>query len=217
MPRWSLSIALPLALAICACPTAAQQTEGLGSNVIGICGPLENAFGPLDYRTASPAERRLVEGAHFTPSVETLQRGNRGVLGADIDYTLRVFPNHPRALYAMTRLAERTKSTKPPGALYPIECYYDRAVRFRPDDAVVRGLYAMFLIRENRGDEARVQLKAAEELGPNDAQVVYNLGLAYFDLKELDRSLAFAKRAYAMGIPFPGLRDKLKRAGKWRD
>lgn len=216
MPRRCLAFVLPLAIALCSAPAAAQ-TEALGSNVMGICGPLENAYGPFDYRTAPPADRRLVEGAHFTPSVETLQRGNRGVLGADIDYTLRAFPNHPRALYAMTRLAERTKNTKPPGALYPVECYYDRAIRFRPDDAVVRGLYAVFLIREGRNDEARVHLKVAEERGSNDSQVVYNLGLAYFDLKDFDRSLAFAKRAYSMGIPFPGLRDKLKRAGKWRD
>jgi tetratricopeptide (TPR) repeat protein len=196
---------------------ANAEVNGLEPSATGLCGPLENGFGPFDYRTASPTDRKLVEGAHFTPSVESLQRGNTGLVGGDIDYTLRAFPNHPRALFAMTRLAERSKTTKPPGAHYPIECYYDRAIRFRPDDAMVRGLYAAFLIRQGRADEARLQLKVAEESGSNDPQVVYNLGLAYFDLREYERSLTFAKQAYAMGIPFPGLRDKLKRAGKWRD
>jgi Tfp pilus assembly protein PilF len=209
------AMALTLLISVCI-PTYAQSSS-YESSATGLCGPLENAFGPFDYRTAAPANRKLVEGAHFTPSVESLQRGSTGQLGGDIDYTLRAFPNHPRALYAMTRLAERSRSTKPPGAHFPVECYYDRAIRFRPDDAIVRGLYASFLIRQGRPDEARVQLKAAEDLGPSDPQVIYNLGLAYFDLKEFDRSLALAKRAYAMGIPFPGLRDKLKRAGRWRD
>lgn len=213
MPRHVLALTLLISL----CTPAYAQSGSYESSATGLCGPLENAFGPFDYRTAAPADRKLVEGAHFTPSVESLQRGSTGPLGGDIDYTLRAFPNHPRALYAMTRLAERSRSTRPPGAHFPVECYYDRAIRFRPDDAIVRGLYASFLIRQGRADEARIQLKAAEDLHPTDPQVIYNLGLAYFDLKEFDRSLAFAKRAYAMGIQFPGLRDKLKRAGRWRD
>ena len=40
------------------------------------CGPLRNHFGPFDYRTASPEQRRLVEGTHFTPKVESLAGGN---------------------------------------------------------------------------------------------------------------------------------------------
>ncbi len=216
MLRRSRGFILPMALVVYS-TLAVAQNAGLESSATGICGPLENSFGPFDYRTARSADRALVEGAHFTPPVETLRRGATGTLGGDIDYTLRAFPNHPRALYAMTRLAERTKTTKPPGAHYPVECYYDRAIRFQPNDAVVRALYGVFLIRQRRNDEARVQLKAAEELGSDDAQVVYNLGLSYFDLGEFDRSLAFAKRAYSMGIPFPGLREKLSRAGRWRD
>lgn len=215
MPRYMPALALTLLIGLCS-PTYAESSS-YEASATGLCGPLENAFGPFDYRTAAPADRKLVEGAHFTPSVEALQRGSTGPLGGDIDYTLRAFPNHPRALYAMTRLAERSRSTRPPGAHFPVECYYDRAIRFRPDDAIVRGLYASFLIRRGRTEEARIQLKAAEDLRPSDPQVIYNLGLAYFDLKEFDRSLAFAKRAYAMGIAFPGLRDKLKRAGRWRD
>lgn len=182
----------------------------------GLCGPLENAFGPFDYRTATYDQKHIVEGAHFTPAVETLRSGSRGSIGADIDYTLRVFPNHPRALFAMTRLGERYGGQRPPGARYPVECYYDRAIRFQPDDSSVRVLYAIFLIDRKRPEEARSHLSRAEQ-GADDPQVAYNLGLAYFDLREFDRSLEFAHVAYKAGIAVPGLRAKLTRAGKWKD
>src|SRR5690242_17113706 len=68
------------------------------------CGELENAFGPFDYRTVSADRKRLVEGSHFTPYIEGLQRGHTGAIGSEIDYTLRAFPNHPRALVAMMKL-----------------------------------------------------------------------------------------------------------------
>src|SRR4051812_47506028 len=61
------------------------------------CGSLANPYGPFDYRT-SKDKLDIVEGAHFTPDVETLRSGSTGSLGADIDYTLRTSPNHHRAL-----------------------------------------------------------------------------------------------------------------------
>lgn len=198
-----------LIVAVTAMPVAAQARE-----LTGLCGALENAYGPFDYRTSPPDQRRLVENAHFTPAVETLRKGKTGAIGGDIDYTLRVFPNHPRALYAMTRLAERTGMSTPPGALYPVECYYDRAVRFQPDDARVRVLYGIFLIQRKLTSEARIQLERAEANAGDDNQVLYNLGLAYFELKDYKRAMEFADRAYAAGASLPGLRNKLQQVGK---
>lgn len=189
-----------------------------GQGGIGLCGnPHDNgpAFGPFDYRTATSFERNIVENAHFTPSVETLQKGNTSSLGGDLHYTLNVFPNHARALYAMTRLGERLKTNRPPGAQYLIECYYDRAVRYAPDDALVRVLYAIYLIDHKRPREARPHLEQAEQ-GADDPQVAYNLGLAYFDLEEYDKALVYAKKARQMGIALTGLQKQLERAGKWR-
>ena len=80
------------------------------AQVLEECGVLENAYGPFDYRTAEREAKVLVEERHFPAVVETLTAGSTGSLAADIDYTLRVFPNHPRALMAMTRLAEREKA-----------------------------------------------------------------------------------------------------------
>ena len=76
--------------------TALAGIEDLGP---ATCGSLNNAYGPFDYRTATEEQHRMVEGAHFLGYIESLKRGKNAVTpGPDIDYTLRVFPNHHRAL-----------------------------------------------------------------------------------------------------------------------
>lgn len=196
---------------------SAQGTGGLPASPTGLCGPLDNAFGPFDYRSARRQDIDIVERYHFTPRVEALTGGESGSIGGDLDYTLRAFPNHPRALLSLTRLAERNRSPRIAGAKYPVECYFDRAIRFQPDDAQVRVLYAHYLTRHQRLEEARRQLEVAESGDPKDPQILYNLGLGYVDLKDYDRALEYAHRAYAAGINFPGLKERLIRANRWRD
>ena len=129
------------------------------------CGnPFVNHFGPFDYRTASPADKKLVEDFHFTPGIEAMVRPVNTTydgMAQDVAYTLHVFPNHPRALLTMMRLGERHKSPQPPGAKYTVDCYFERAVQFRPDDTVVRGLYATYLARNGRKPEALQHLSIA--------------------------------------------------------
>jgi tetratricopeptide (TPR) repeat protein len=180
------------------------------------CGPLENHYGPFDYRTAT--NRSIVENVHFTPKVESLKGGNTSITaGGDINYTLRVYPNHQRALMAVMRLGEKEKRAQPRDMEYTVECWLERAERFQPDDSVVKGLYGVYLVRAGRPKDGVAKLDQALQSGGENANVRYNLGLAYFDLKRYDESLENAHKAYAMGFPLPGLRDKLKRAGKWRD
>lgn len=181
---------------------------------VGLCGPIENAYGPYDYRRHAD-KHAIVERFHFTPQVEALRKGESGPLGGDISYTLRAFPNHPRALHAMARYGQRLGAARVPGATYPVECYFDRAIRFVPDDPQVRALYADFLIRDKRNKDARRQLEAAEKL-QLDPQTAYNVALAWTNLGENERALPLAKRAYAGGIGYPGLRDRLQRAGVWK-
>ena len=108
------------------------------------CGPIENAYGPYDYRTDRD-KLPIVEGAHFTPEVEALVRGRTGLVGGDIDYTLRAFPNHHRALVSMMKLGERMKAPQVPGAHYSVECYFDRALRFKPNDTACRTTSTVWL------------------------------------------------------------------------
>ena len=147
------------------------------------CGSLTNGYGPYDYRTDKP-KLGIVEQYHFTPAVEALIRGSTNVLpGADLDYTLRAIPNHHRALMSMMRYGEKMKSPHPQGTHYSVECYFDRAVQFRPDDTIVRMLYATFLSKNARTPEAIRQLESATVLAADNAFSHYNIGLIYFNLK----------------------------------
>ena len=180
-----------------------------------ICGPLQNAFGPFDYRTAKPEARALVENAHFDEGVAALRRGLSSKLGGDIDYTLRAFPNHPRALTSMMNLARREKRERPDAAKYTISCYFDRALRFMPDDPSVRTVFGIFLLKQGKKTEAAEQLEEARRLSSDSPSVNYNLGLAYFELNDYDKAIEAAQKAYDGGFELPGLRNKLQQVGRW--
>ena len=179
------------------------------------CGPLGEPFG--DYLVDKERVARA-ESFHFTPEVEALIRGkSTTVIGADINFMLVNFPNHHRALVAMQRLAEREKKSQPAGAHAPVECYFDRAVRFRPDDVVARMLYASYLAKAGRGQEAAAQLEAAAQHAEGNPFSAYNIGLIYFEMKAYEKALAYAHIAYAAGFPQPALREMLQAAGAWKN
>jgi hypothetical protein len=193
-----------------------------GLNSVGyaqdsVCGSLQAGYGPYDFYTDKD-KLGIVEGAHFPPKVESLRGGNRSSTpGGDIAYTLRSFPNHPRALMAMMRLAEREKSDRPRDSTYTMDCWLERAERFRPNDQMAKALHGIYLARKGKKQEALEKLDAALALGVPSPNTDYNVGLAYFDLGEFDKALVSAHRAYGGGFPLPGLKNKMKRAGKWKD
>jgi tetratricopeptide (TPR) repeat protein len=173
--------------------------------------------GPWDYRRLTKDQKDVVEFAHFSPAVESLRKGITGPIGGDLDYTLRVIPNHHRALASMIRLAERERTTKPEGARYTVECYFHRARQMAPDDIQISMLYGVALLRAGQTKNAVEELEKARAVDDQSASIHYNLGLAYFDLKDFEKSLTHAKRAYDNGYPLKALREKLQRAGKWKD
>ena len=179
------------------------------------CGTLRNAVGPFDFRTPNVDMLRTVEDYHFTLEVESLKKGATGQVGGDIDYVLRAFPNHPRALAAMVALRFKSGTDRPLGAKWPVPCYFERAVRFVPDDGRVRTIYGVYLLRLDRPAEAIEEFKSAATLGEDGVNLHYNAGLAYFDIGDYALSLEHAKKAYALGLTLPGLRNKLEKAGKW--
>ena len=185
------------------------------------CGSLDNPYGPFDYTNASHFHDKLpaVEAFHFNSDVESLRRGMTAKLpGGDLDYTLRAFPNHHRALYSMGRYALRYPNIRvPPGAHYPGECYFHRAIQFRPGDAIAKVVYGIFLSMQERHEDALAQFKRAEEIDANNAEVHYNLGLLYEKIGKDTLALQHAHRAYELDYPLAGLRNILKRKGVWRD
>lgn len=180
------------------------------------CGALDGPgqFGPFDY--TKPEDRTnlaVVESYHFGPKVQSLPPG--APTGGDIDYTLRAFPNHHRALERMIEFSIRNKSPKPPGASYNLPCYFDRALRIKPDDGIVYMLFGDYLARTGKPQEALEKYKEALRLRPDDANVNYNAGLLYFNLKNYELAIEHAKKAYELGFPLPGLKNKLQKIGKW--
>ena len=159
---------------------------------------------------------RSIESFHFDAEVESLTRGMTGSVGDDIDFLVRYVPNHHRGLGALVRLALRDKTPQPRGLQISVECYLLRALEFKPSDVEVQKLYATYLARLGRNDEALVWFEQVEKLAPDDAVVAYNMGLLLTEKGEYERARAYAKRAYAGGLDFPGLRDKLARQGEWR-
>ncbi len=183
----------------------------------GACGSLENHFGPFDYRTAPLERRKIVEDYHFTPQVEHLRKGaSNAVIGKDISYTLRAFPNHPRALNAMANLSRREKNIQPKGSEFTLDCWFQRALAFAPDDPNVRGVYGVQLLKDDKPKEALNQFRKAEEHGTS-GNLYYNMGLAYFDLKDYDKARDYAKKAYSRGFNLPGLKNKLQKVGEWKE
>jgi tetratricopeptide (TPR) repeat protein len=117
----------------------------------------------------------------------------------------------------MARLGEKEKTPRPSGADYTVECYFDRALRFTPEDPSVRLLFGTFLLKNGKREAAIEQLKIAELHAGANGNVYYNLGLAYFDLKDYGKAREYAKRAHELGFTLPGLKNKLQSVGQWRD
>ena len=159
----------------------------------------------------------IVEKHHFTPEVEALIRGKEGWLDGDIAYTLHTSPNHHRALIAMARLGDRAGVPKLPNAAYSVECYFQRAVIFARDDTIVRCLYAQFLAKRKRPEEAKYQLDAAVEYAKDSGFSHFNIGLIYFELGAHEKALAEAHAALRLGFERPELVELLKAANKWEE
>jgi Tfp pilus assembly protein PilF len=207
--RLSLST-IALCLGLCSGAAFAQD-----------CGELTHAGGgPWDYNDPEAKAKMLwrVEQAHFDANVRRLKgaeyrnKADHTVPG-DIDYTLRAFPNHPEALDAMGRYYLLHPETGRVSEYTP-QCWFDRAIRWRPNDGMVRLVYGIFLYRMGHPKEALEQYERAVALAPGSAEAHYNLGLLEVELGDLDSAVVHAARAYELGFPLPGLRRKLAAAGR---
>ncbi len=182
------------------------------------CKGKRGAYGPFDYtkRSQIPSHNlNIVEGAHFTPEVESLVRGNTTSLPyGDIAYTLQAWPNHHRALYAISRYHLRLKLQN---KNIPIaaECWFQRALIYSSEDATTYMLYGSYLQKSNKPQSAKTNYLKALELEPENQLFHYNYGLLLVELKQYDKAREHAKAAYRKPLPLSGLRDKLKKAGYW--
>lgn len=191
---------------------------GQVSTSAAVCGPLDNAaqYGPFDYRTHRD-KLEIVERFHFDIGVENLTKSKGARFGGDLDYTLRASPNHHRALMTLTKLVLKEKTVQPKGSRYTVDCWFNRAERFAPDDSMVKVIYGAYLIQSGHSKAAIEKLESARKLDAGNANVHYNLGLAYIELAMYENALSSAHEAYRLGFPLPGLKNKLQRLGRWKD
>ncbi|WP_162144283.1 tetratricopeptide repeat protein [Methylocaldum szegediense] len=184
-----------------------------------VCQGKGQGYGPFDY--TSPTDRKhlgIVEHYHFTSDVEHLRKGASGSIALDLDYTLRAFPNHHRALNAMmTFQLQKHIYNQRHSDIPPPECYFQRAINFAPNDVNVYILYGIYLHKRGLKEHALAQYQKALKIKPQDPELNYNIGLLLVELKRPDEALSHAKIAYQNGYPLPGLKTKLKHLGKWTD
>ncbi len=195
------------------------------------CHGKDVGYGPFDYndpqssspdgssRDSNQDRLSLVERYHFDSNTENLITGASNTdPKSDIDYTLRAFPNHPRALLAISRYFLRLPADNPKtkyalargiGDVPPPECYFQRAKLFAPEDPMVSMVFGIYLHKRGLLDAAIAEYRLAEQEMPKYAELAYNMGLAYFDLKDYENAKKYAARAYALGYPLPGLKRKL--------
>jgi len=207
------SIALAWLLSATLLPTATPVMAQAGSEA---CGSLKNGYGPYDYRTDQKL-LAIVDQFHFTPQVENLIKPMGQHFGGDFDYTLRASPNHHRALITLARFSRQVNDPQPPATRYSVDCYFVRAMRFAPDDMIVRMIYADHLTKLGRTSEAAQHLDYATFNAGDNAFTHYNIGLLYFELKLYDKALQRAHEAMRLGFPLTDLKGKLAAAGKWVD
>jgi len=216
-----LALALKLLAGLLVTNTVLLQSAHAQTAGANACGdPFQNHYGPFDYRTATKENLAIVERVHFTPGVESLTKPGTttfGTMAQDVGYTLHVFPNHHRALLTMAKLGERHKTSKPPGAKFTVDCYLERAVRYRPNDTVAKSIYAQYLGKQNRKQEAIQQLNAAINMAGDNAISQYTIGTVFLEMGEFESALAQAHKAKSMGLQWPELEQSLKAAGQWKE
>lgn len=222
-PRTRASRAMPLAAALLAATSlAAAAGRALPGNPddAGMRGGCDEVgFTRGDY-IGNRSMLALVEQFHFQPHIEMLVRrpsDGANSLGSNLDYTIKSFPNHHRALVSLIKLGEREKTDQPLGTTRTIDCYFMRALKFRADDTVVRMLYAGYLLKKERRDEALAHLRITETHARDNPMSLYSLGLMYMEVKDYDKALELAHRAAALGNPRTELREQLAAAGHWRE
>lgn len=215
MRRFTLAL---LACAAALLATASQAQGGANSDWAHPCGPLRTptSYGPFDYRVDRD-KLEIVEWGHFRPATEQLIKPRFSSFGADLAYTLKAFPNHHRALNTLIRLYDREPGVMPNEGEYSYSCWFERAMRFRPDDLIVRMLWASFLSKTKRDPQAVLELDYVAAVAGDDGFTHYNAGLLYAKVGEHAKALREAHRAMALGFERTDLRDLLVKGGHWTD
>ena len=124
---------------------------------------------------------------------------------------LRYFPNHPKGLLLLAQMCAEGVTQH-----CDLDVVFEKAIATNPNVAGTYVTQGVYLHRVKRYREAIASYQRALAIDPDSLNGHYNLGLAYLETKQYDLANQEAQRAYALGAPFPGLRDRLKKSGQWK-
>lgn len=143
---------------------------------------------------------------HTNKAADLIHKGNPTHAIGDLMFTLRHFPNHPKALLLMGAIARL--SGNPMSALP----YYERAIRLFPQHAITYAQYGAYLVDIGHGDAGIAKLQRAIELDPRSAFAYGWLAQAYAKAGQLELAQRAAIRARELGFQgeLPGSAHKYK-------
>lgn len=178
----------------------------------GSCGDVfSEKYGPYDYADEKQRNKMLgvVEKRHFTENVKNLRKeGETGSIMGDVGYTLKKFPNHYPALMTIVKYSDLDDVKNDPFIQEKINCFFIRAIQFKPSDYKVYQIYGIYLF--GKGDYKSSIENYTKSLSIRDsAEVHYNLGLAYLKLGDVKKAEFHARKAYDKKYPLPGLKALL--------
>lgn len=172
---------------------------------------LANTYGePFNFY--EPAPNKIlsnVEKYHLNQGIDKVKQGKYEYAWSEFAFMLHYFPNHPKALQLISDLSVQMEN--PARA----ERYFERAIRLYPNESETHALHGIFLHKLGRYQESVDAYKRAIALNDKPVDYHYNLGLAYYEMKDFKEALQQAEIAYNKGYPLPGLKDKLKAVDVW--
>jgi len=201
---------------------ANKPAPWVGASLAGVRCTGTVGFGPFDYTLRggdNVKNLEIVESHHYTAAVDNAVGGaDSGSYEGDLNYTLRAWPNHHRALLSVikyqinfeNKLAQTKLKTSP-------ECYLQRAINYSPNDIVPYSLYGYYLRKVGHIEDSVKFYEKAMALDPENEKVAYSYSLVLMELKRYDEAVKFAKVAYHHGKAPKNLKEKLIKLGVWKD
>lgn len=120
---------------------------------------------------------------------------------------------HPIATSVMITLAQVCQAAEDYGCA---EDTLEQAIQLHPSAAApYSALSVMYRDRKQFDTAEQVLIRGDEATEGKSPEINYNLGLLLVEMKDYDGAVERAKRAYQLGYPLPGLKNKLVRLAKW--
>lgn len=123
----------------------------------------------------------------------------------------RIPTNHPMYAEILTHMGMVERERGNSGAALE---YFERAITTHPKlPGGYQGQALLYRDQQKLAMAREVLLAGNAATEGQNVEIAYFLGLVLFDMKDYEGAREHAGRAYELGYPLPGLRDKLARAG----